>query len=204
MMTSAEIKRRIAHYYTSKLREHGPTHRGVDWNSQESQLLRFDQFKPLIPAGERLSILDYGCGYGALADHFEQAGLEFDYVGYDVSPEMLAAGAPNRRFISSRAQLTPVDISVASGIFNVRVDADDESWRRYTLETIADLASLSRYALGFNMLSRYSDLEQMTDRLFYADPCFYFDWCKRNLSRRVTLLHDYDLWEFTILIRLDA
>jgi hypothetical protein len=54
------------------------------------------------------------------------------------------------------------------------------------------------------MLTSYSDPEHMVDRLFYGDPCFYFDWCKRNLSRNVALLHDYGLYEFTILVRFDA
>jgi hypothetical protein len=84
----------------------------------------------------------------------------------------------------------------------VRVDTEAERWRDYTLETIADLASLSRRSLGFNMLTSYSDPERMTERLFYGDPSFYFDWCKRNLSRQVALLHDYGLYEFTILVRL--
>jgi hypothetical protein len=29
----------------------------------------------------------------------------------------------------------------------------------------------------------------------------FFDHCKRNFSRQVALLHDYGLWEFTILVR---
>ena len=36
-----------------------------------------------------------------------------------------------------------------------------------------------------------------------ADPAFFFDWCKRNFSRHVSLLHDYGLYEFTLLTRKD-
>ena len=86
----------------------------------------------------------------------------------------------------------------------MRVGTDDERWRDYTLETIAELASLSRRGFAFNMLTSYSDPERMTDRLYYGDPCFYFDWCKRNLSPHVALLHDYGLCEFTIHVRVDA
>lgn len=209
-MPSADIERRVADYYTGKLREHGPTHQGVDWNSWESQRTRFEQFMRVIPTSERVSVLDYGCGYGAFADHLEQVGADVDYVGFDVSSEMVASARqlaqdrPRRSFVAAREDLVPVDVTVASGIFNVRVGTDTERWHEYTLETISELASLSRRALAFNMLTSYSDPERMTDRLFYGDPCFYFDWCKRNVGRQVALLHDYGLWEFTIVVRLDA
>jgi SAM-dependent methyltransferase len=205
-MPSAEIERRVAGYYRGKLREHGATHLGVDWNSAESQLLRFEQFLRVIPLGEPVSVLDYGAGYGAFAEFLE--GLDrvqlADYTGYDLSEEMVAAARERSRwrFTTARTELVPADVTVASGVFNVRVDTDEETWRRYTLETIEELAKLSRRALGFNMLTSYSDPERMTDRLYYADPGFYFDWCKRNLSREVALLHDYGLYDFTMLVRL--
>jgi len=41
----------------------------------------------------------------------------------------------------------------------------------------------------------------MRPDLHYADPCVLFDRCKRRHSPRVALLHDYGLWEFTILVR---
>jgi SAM-dependent methyltransferase len=206
-MPSADIERRVADYYTGKLREHGPTHQGVDWNSAESQELRFEQFLRIVPGDAPVSVLDYGCGYGAFAEYLEAQGVELAaYTGYDVSDEMVATARERSRwaFTTDRGELAPAGVTVASGVFNVRVDTDEETWRDYTLETIGELAALSRRGLGFNMLTRYSDPERMTDRLYYGDPAFSFDWCKRNLSRQVALLHDYGLYEFTILVRLDG
>ena len=40
----------------------------------------------------------------------------------------------------------------------------------------------------------------MKDYLFYADPCELFDFCKTRFSQNVALLHDYGLYEFTILV----
>jgi SAM-dependent methyltransferase len=205
-MSSADIERRVADYYTGKLREHGPTHQGVDWNSAESQLLRFEQFMRIVPTGEPVSVLDYGSGYGAFAEYLDDLDSVdlAGYTGYDVSEEMVAQARQRSgwRFTTARDELVPADVTVASGVFNVRVDTDEQTWRDYTLETIAELAALSHRALGFNMLTSYSDPERMTDRLYYGDPAFYFDWCKRNLSKQVALLHDYGLYEFTMLVRL--
>jgi len=44
----------------------------------------------------------------------------------------------------------------------------------------------------------------MRPDLYYADPRLYFDYCKRNFSRHVALLHDYGLWEFTVIVRYEA
>jgi len=54
---------------------------------------------------------------------------------------------------------------------------------------------------SFNCLTSYSDDDKMKDYLYYANPMELFDLCKRKYSRNVALLHDYDLYEFTILVR---
>ena len=57
----------VQHYYDQKIQAHGATHRGVDWNSPESQRLRFIQLLKVIELSQPFTINDYGCGYGALA-----------------------------------------------------------------------------------------------------------------------------------------
>ena len=54
------------------------------------------------------------------------------------------------------------------------------------------------------MLTRYADPPLMRDDLYYADPTRYFAVCKERYSRNVALLHDYDLYEFTLLVRVGA
>ncbi len=90
---------------------------------------------------------------------------------------------------------------MASGIFNVRMGRSDEEWWTYLKATLDVLDGCSRQGFAFNCLTSYSDAEKMRDYLYYADPCAVFDYCKRNYSRNVALLHDYKLYEFTIHIR---
>jgi hypothetical protein len=63
------------------------------------------------------------------------------------------------------------------------------------------MAALSRRGFAFNMLTGYADADRMRPDLYYADPHAVFDRCRR-FSRRVALLHDYPLYEFTMLVRL--
>ena len=97
--------------------------------------------------------------------------------------------------------MTAADVCVASGIFNVKMDRAVGEWEAYLLETIARLDRLGRRGFAFNLLTRYSDAEKMRPDLYYGDPCFLFDHCKRRYGRNVALLHDYGLYEFTIAVR---
>jgi SAM-dependent methyltransferase len=207
-VTSDRLRGQARDYYEHKLRAHGATPAGVDWNSQESQELRFALLAHLWREEADASILDYGCGYGALADYLRARGHRGAYIGYDVSQAM--AEAADRRVTSftgcrvtgRREDLVPADYAVASGVFNVKQDADDEAWRTYIWETVADLAALGSRGFAFNALTSYSDDDKRRPDLYYADPLEAFDRCKRTYSRFVTLLHDYPLYEFTLIVRI--
>jgi hypothetical protein len=60
---------------------------------------------------------------------------------------------------------------------------------------------ISTRGFSFNVLTSYSDEDKKRDYLYYADPLFLFDYCKRHFSRKVALLHDYPIYEFSILVR---
>lgn len=201
------IEQQVQEYYDEKLRVHGATPRGVDWKSPESQELRFTQLVKVIDASRPFSINDYGCGYGALVDFLNRGGYEFRYTGFDISTEMIAqaqalhSGRDEIRLISDKDQLAQADYTVASGIFNVKLNTADEAWKQYMLEILDTMNSLSRSGFAFNALTKYSDAEFMRSDLYYADPLFFFDHCKSKYSKLVSLLHDYPLYEFTILVR---
>jgi SAM-dependent methyltransferase len=213
----------VAQYYAEKLSAHGVTPRGVDWNSDESQQLRFTELlRVMEDERSEPTVLDYGCGYGALAqrlissggpisdkERFRYVGERFRYVGFDVCTPMIEQARANVRdprcaFTDSEDDLPIADYTLASGIFNVRLDAADDDWQAHVVETLGRLAAHSSRGFAFNMLTRYADREKLRDYLYYADPAVYFRLCKERWSRNVALLHHYDLYEFTILVKLDS
>ncbi len=195
-------------YFQDKLDRFGSTPKGLDWNSSAAQEVRFAQLTRLLPdAGEPFSLLDYGSGFGPYYDYLVGLGYKVDYTGYDFVPEMVRrgrenhAGDPDCRFTASQDELEGVDYVVASGIFNIRLEQGETEWLAYVLDILEKMNGLARKGIAFNMLTSYSDAEFMKSHLYYADPLFYFDHCKRNYSRWVALLHDYGLYDFTILVR---
>jgi hypothetical protein len=196
-------------YFQDKLDRFGFTPRGVDWNSVEAQETRFAQLARVIRAAppEPFSLLDYGSGFGALYDFLVRLGQRPVYTGFDFVPAMVAKGMethpadPNCGFTADESALIPVDYVIASGIFNIRLEASEQAWRDYVISILTRMDSLALRGFAFNMLTSYSDLEYMKSHLYYADPCFFFDTCKRHFSKSVALLHDYGLYDFTILVR---
>jgi hypothetical protein len=63
---------------------------------------------------------------------------------------------------------------------------------------IRRLSEQSARGLAFNLFTTYVDFRN--DDLFYADPAEFFSLCRRELSRYVTLLHDYPLYEWTLVV----
>ena len=204
---TADILARVAEYYTLKLAKHGQNPRGVDWNGQESQVLRFEQLCKIINSPDPFSLNDLGCGYGALYDYLLSQYKTFNYRGYDISPEMINAaqgrygGKENTAFTVAEEPQEEAEYGIASGIFNVRLSHDDSKWRDH-LHTMLDVLNrTSRKGFAFNCLTSYSDKDKLQDYLYYANPCELFDFCKHRYSRHVALLHDYGLYEFTILVK---
>ena len=198
----------VKSYFDKRIQEHGASPRGSDWNSETSQNVRFDQLLKVIEVPS-FSILDYGCGYGALAEYLVTKGLEADYFGYDLLESAIETargahqGKPRRSFFTDRAELPVCDYTVASGIFNFRGEQSFEDWTEYVLGVLNEFNQLSRRGFASNFLTKYSDAEKMRADLYYADPLFLFDHCKRNYSKNVSLLHDYRLYDFTLIIRKD-
>jgi hypothetical protein len=208
-MNRDEVISSVTAYYGEKIRAHGPTARGVDWNSTESQEVRFAQLMRVADRDARFAVNDFGCGYGALSDYLQHLGVDVDYRGFDVALPMVEEARrkhptlPATAFVTELAELGVADFTIASGVFNVKLATPIADWQAYILATMNELAGLSRRCFAFNMLTSYSDADRMRPDLYYGDPCYYFDHCKRQYSKSVALLHDYGLYEFTIIVRLE-
>jgi SAM-dependent methyltransferase len=207
-MTGIPNLDQVKSYFDQRIREHGASPRGVDWNSEASQKIRFDQLLKVVEV-PRFSILDYGCGYGALADYLVEKGYQAEYYGFDILESAIElalqvhSGKPRRIFFSDKVKLTEVDYLVASGIFNIRGNQPVDIWTEHVINTLSLFNTLSRKGFSSNFLTKYSDADRMRPDLYYGDPCFLFDYCKRHFSKNIALLHDYQLYDFTLIIRKD-
>ena len=209
-MNDKEIIKKAAHYFSKKVIEFGDSPKGVDWNSIDSQLIRLSQVIKLIDGKDRFSINDLGCGNGQLIEKIKTDLFpEFRYIGSDISKEMIDLSTLKYKsdervkfiHIQKVSDIPVCDFTIASGIFNMKLSINVADWEKYIFNTLSIMNEKSTKGFSFNMLTSYSDKEKMRDDLYYADPCIIFDFCKKNFSKNISLLHDYDLYDFTIIIR---
>ena len=211
-MSLNETQKKLNEYFSEKLEEFGATPKGVDYNGPESQERRFEQLVKVINPSQSFSVIDYGSGYGAIFDFLNAKGWQFEYYGLDLIEKMVIAGRevhkdhPNAHFTTDQSEVPVSDYLLAGAIFNIRLDESYERWQEFILHTLGQMNKLCSKGFSFNMLTKYSDADRMAGRpdLFYGDPVFFFDFCKRNFARNVALLHDYGLYDFTILVRKDV
>ena len=200
-----KILSKINKYYTEKVTVYGDSSEGVDWNSKESHFLRFDQLTKVLPKHLNFSLMDYGCGFGSLIEFLVENNFKFNYTGYDISQEMInkAKGIYSSKNISFDSKLNgdKYEYTIANGIFNVKLDSTNQGWQKYIEEILREIDEISEKGFSFNILTSYSDDEYKKDYLFYANPLYFFDFCKIHFSNNVALLHDYDLYEFTIIVK---
>ncbi|MCY7375351.1 MAG: class I SAM-dependent methyltransferase [Pyrinomonadaceae bacterium] len=200
------IIRHLKNHFDKRVEKYGAGLKAVDWKSRKAQYNRFRELLKVADFSAPFSILDYGCGDGELFRFLQTSGADFQYFGFDVSAQMIEAArkkfaASKNCLFSTRLEDFPkADYTAASGVFSMKF-ADDDEWQEYMKAKIFEFDALSYKGFAFNALTSYSDIERRRDDLYYADPLYWFDFCKRNLSRFVSLLHDYPEYDFTIIVR---
>ncbi|MFN3701554.1 MAG: class I SAM-dependent methyltransferase [Alphaproteobacteria bacterium] len=207
-MSITEQLKKIESMYSNNMRDMGTTSKAVGWNSEDCQSLRFTKLSSIIDDNGPYSVNDYGCGYGAhLRFLTETLGHDVTaYNGYDISKDMLSSARDNLSAFTGSLNLqqaenitTEADYSFVSGTFNVRFEAPREEWEDFMRAKLDEINRHSRKGFSFNVLTSYADWEET--HLYYGDPSYWFDYCKKNFSRAVSLLHDYPLWEWTMIVR---
>lgn len=127
-------------YFGQELAEFGPTIRGIDWNSESAQQIRFQQICKVITGISSFSTNDYSCGYGALVDFLRQHDFSFQYTSFDLLKSMVVAGQEKYgsdlsiTFTSDETLLPVADYTVLSGVFNVKQDVNEAIWMQYILD----------------------------------------------------------------------
>lgn len=198
----------IAQYYSGKVKTYGATPLGVDWPCQPTQELRFVQLLRLCNFDMPFWLNDIGCGYGALLTFLSRRyrGKPIDYLGVDLSSAMLVeaqrlwAKRPNTQFQVGASGSRRADYSVASGIFNVKLDHSDALWTQFIKTTLAGMHATSRRGFAVNFLAPLTEGAGAPE-LYRVSPAFWAAHCEREFGAEVEVLDNYGMREYTLLVR---
>ncbi len=206
MSNSDYLGLELIEYYDSKLSVHGHGPRAVDWKDNKAQETRFEILTQICTESSSFSVNDLGCGLGDLYSFLEKKGFEFQYHGYDISSKMVTAAKENyknqnAKFTQSSIPTSLADYTIASGIFNVAPNAEQENWEKRNFEIIAQMWEMSTIGISFNMLSNLSEVEKRAEHLHY---CNFGETINRLLTIykcEINAIYKPELFEFSVLMR---
>jgi hypothetical protein len=199
----------VAEYYARKIAKHGPTPAGVDWTCVATQELRFVQLLKVCRHEPRFSLNDFGCGYGAILAYIARRHphTQVDYLGLDLAPSMIAQAVrrhgrrQHRDFVVGHASPRVADYSIASGIFNVKLDQPTALWERFVARTMHDMRAASRRGFAVNFMDAAGSRDGSdTPALYRTRPEKWARFCETELGSAAEAVADYGLREFTLLV----
>lgn len=211
-MTSPDAAQVLLDHYEACYNRYGDCARGVDWPNRDDADVRYRvMLAPALAAGHR-SVHDYGCGLGHLYEYLHRAGLadRFDYSGSDGSALFVDACRhkfPDVNF--DQLNVTEPDFEprrygakyehiIANGVFTEKRELDFDAMWAYTRQALLRLFDMCSECLSVNFMSIHVDYER--DDLFHLPADTLLEFCRRNLTRHVTLVADYGLYEYTARI----
>lgn len=205
----ATVYSRIENYYSEKIAKYGTTPYGVDWSCIPTQELRFVQLLKLCDFSVPFSLNDVGCGFGALLGFLDKRHLrsKVDYLGVDLSSAMIDAaqrlwGADTQaKFIAGNASPRMAAYSVASGVFNVKLDQPAELWEHFVKATLDSMYASSKCGFAFNLMARLAPGVAARSELYRTTPDIWSEYCQRSYGAQTEVVSAYGLREFTILVR---
>ena len=190
----------LSKHYDELVSKFGSDPKSNQWRDQISQIRRFEILLnglSLSLSLSKLSILDFGCGTGALFSYLKSTcQFKGNYTGIDISANAIAIAKsihPDGEFqqfdILANELPASYDYVFVSGTFNNQ----SENHLEWVCENLQKLFQNTNVALIFNMLTNYVDYKD--EGVYYSDPEELFGFCKRELSPAVNLLHSESIYE---------
>ena len=191
----------IKEHYKKLFLQHGINPKSVQWSDSVTQTNRF---KILSEIDVNLdSVIDVGCGLGDFFTYLKkEKKFSGSYLGLDYLQEFVQAckdqfgsesNAAFQLFDLTRDNVpSAYDYIFLSGVFNNKIEQNEQ----FMYQSIKKMFEAALKGVSFNALSTYVDYED--DGLYYSDPLAVFDFCKKNITRKVTLRHDYLVKEGSI------
>lgn len=195
-------KQRIVNRYNERLAKVGPSFEALASGTPERRNLRFRILREIgITDGD--SVLDLGCGFGDFYEYLKSCGLNVRYSGIDINPSLIEAAKkkyPDADFrVLDLQEENPgrFDFVVSTSCFNLKL-ADNDNYE-FVEDLLAKAYGVADKGVAVDFLTSYVDFQGNPEEAFYYSPETIFGIGKK-ITKRVTLRHDYPLFEFCLYL----
>ena len=192
----------IRAHYEPRIRKYTRSYQILDWETEESHLLRFEVLLDRVPLEGR-SVLDIGCGVGDLYRFLSERVEHFEYTGVDILERMVDEAKlrhPGATFvcddIACTGSFSPNSFSVVfcSGLFNLDIGENG------MLDTcLPKFVEIARDFVVFNLLD--SSSPDRDEAYVYYEPDRVAELVSR-FCRCVEIVEGYLPNDFTVVMKL--
>ena len=187
--------------YERRLREHGHAPETLGWRPGRERA-RFGVTAHVVAETGARSLLDVGCGFADLLDFLRETGWDGEYHGIDLVPGLLAEARRRHPALpleeADIADYEPgrtFDVVVASGVFNFRLEAEDN--RDHIARSVERMLELARHAVCVDFLS--TNVDYRHPGAWHTDPAWALE-LGRRLSAHARIRDDYLPFEFALVV----
>ena len=196
----------VKDHYRALLAENRDTAKACSWKSEEVAARNLAAVAQVFAhETEPFTVYEVGCGVAAMADFLRAQVPLARYSGCDILAEMIERAKERdpgvdveQRDILTSPPSSQYDYVIISGLFNLRMSNDDETWFTFVKSMLKSAFGIARKGLASNFLTSYVDFKRELG--YYQDPGRVFDFAQRELSRFSEIRHSYYPWEFTLLV----
>ena len=185
----------LDNHYSNLFNKYGNSVKTSQQSSRATQKKRMEILTSNISFTKKDKILDFGCGTGFFLNFIKKKkNFRGYYYGCDISKKIIDFNKKGNKdpkvFFFCKNILksnlnTSYDYIFINGTFNNKT-RNNYSWMK---EILSLLILKTKKKIIFNNLSKYVDYKDKN--LFYADPLVIFDFCKKKLSKNVSIDHSY-------------
>ncbi|WP_276348714.1 class I SAM-dependent methyltransferase [Daejeonella sp. JGW-45] len=196
-------KERIIRRYDERLEKFGATIEALASGNIERHNLRFKISTEVgIQNGD--TILDLGCGFADYYQYLAEQGFNITYSGYDINPSLIEKAI--EKFPQLDLQTKDIlqddfptfDYIVSSSCFNLPLTEQDNY--EFIAEILQKCYEHAEKGVAIDFNSSYVDFKSADG--FHYEPERVFSIAKK-ITKRVSLRHDYPLFEFAIYMYKD-
>ena len=191
--------------YNKRLEKYGASNAAIA--TSELKERKDIRFKVLCEVGikPRDRVLDLGCGLGDFYGYCRSNGLDIEYIGIDINPNLIAVAKERYPGLDFRVcdiqqeNLGSFDYIVSSECFNTKLQTEDNYL--FIKDIMRRCYKLAKKGVAIDFLTDYVDFRGV-EEAFYYSPQYIFGIAK-EMTKRVCLRHDYPIFQFCIYLYPD-
>lgn len=201
----------LVEHYDRCLAKHGASPSGVDWPNAADLEKRFNVMLDLCrleKSTEKISLLDLGCGFGALVDYIYKNGLDnkLSYSGIDLSANMIHQAKLLHSHIDFEVRDILIDglsanlhdYIIMNGLMTEKGNITQEKMETFMADILRVTFAACNKGIAFNVMNFHVD--------WFRDDLFHLPFDRlvaivlKNCSRDFVIRSDYGLYEYTVYV----